>query len=123
MLASIIVLLVLVFDQFSKNIAKNYLNTTCNLGIAFGIKINATILILIILSLVLGIYFKEKKPISTVGFSLIFAGGISNFVDRINFGCVRDFISVFNFPVFNFADSVIVVGAIIAVFDMLILRK
>jgi signal peptidase II len=49
----------------------------------------------------------------TICLSLIFGGAIGNIIDRIRFGYVIDFIH-FNFfsPVFNIADSAVVVGAI-----------
>ncbi|MEG1621591.1 MAG: signal peptidase II, partial [Oscillospiraceae bacterium] len=45
--------------------------------------------------------------------SLIIGGGIGNLIDRVLYGYVVDFIDIgplFSFPVFNFADSCIVVG-------------
>lgn len=121
-LAGIVILLVVAVDQLSKNIQSQF-TTICNSGIAFGIKTNATLLVLIVLSLVLWIYLKEKKTISTLGFSLIFAGGISNLVDRVTFGCVRDFIAIFIFPAFNFADFAITLGAVIIALNIIILRS
>jgi len=52
-------------------------------------------------------------------FALIIAGALSNVVDRLRFGYVIDFIEWyyrgFHWPVFNVADSCIVVGAICVV--------
>ena len=44
---------------------------------------------------------------------LIFAGGLGNLIDRIAYGYVIDFIEplFIHFPVFNFADCCITVGA------------
>jgi len=53
----------------------------------------------------------------TAALGLIMAGAIGNCHDRLKFGYVRDFIWVhvdsigFNFPVFNFADNLLVLGA------------
>lgn len=50
-------------------------------------------------------------------FALVIAGALGNLVDRLRFGYVIDFIDVLywpgkHWPVFNIADSCIVVGAI-----------
>jgi signal peptidase II len=48
-----------------------------------------------------------------VALGLIFSGTLGNFYDRIVFGGVRDFLHFywFTWPVFNFADCCLVVGA------------
>jgi signal peptidase II len=46
---------------------------------------------------------------------LILGGALSNGIDRLVYGYVVDFIDVHWWPVFNVADSAIVVGVIIAV--------
>lgn len=90
-----------------------------NRGIAFGMFQNqrwffvvATSIIAIV---VLFFIFKMYKDhvFFTICLSLIFGGAIGNIIDRIRFGYVIDFIH-FNFfpPVFNIADSAVVVGAI-----------
>jgi len=51
--------------------------------------------------------------------SLILGGAIGNFIDRLNFGYVVDFIQVYYktwyWPAFNVADSAICVGAVVLV--------
>ncbi len=51
----------------------------------------------------------------TVSATLIVAGGIGNFIDRLIHGYVVDFIQVqfFEFPVFNVADCFVVVGSVL----------
>jgi len=52
-------------------------------------------------------------------FALIIAGALGNLVDRLRFGYVVDFVEwylgSFYWPVFNIADSCIVVGAVLMV--------
>lgn len=52
-------------------------------------------------------------------FALIVAGALGNLVDRLRFGYVIDFVEwyvgEFHWPVFNIADSCIVVGAVLMV--------
>jgi len=44
---------------------------------------------------------------------LIVVGGLSNVFERVVFGCIIDFVSVFSFfPVFNIADSMITLGVV-----------
>lgn len=56
-----------------------------------------------------------------VGFNLVLAGIIGNVIDRIDFGYVRDFISLafMDFPVFNVADICLTIGTICIVVWML----
>src|SRR5262249_6368843 len=52
-----------------------------------------------------------------IALGLIFAGTLGNLYDRVVFGGVRDFLHVyyhpwhFDWPVFNFADCCLVIGA------------
>jgi signal peptidase II len=92
-----------------------------NTGAAFGIfSKSTTFLILIsvfivITLLVIDFSLKIKSKIYTIGFGLVLAGAIGNFIDRIALGYVRDFIMFDfwkSFPIFNFADCCIVIGAV-----------
>ena len=57
--------------------------------------------------------------LQTAALGLIMAGAIGNCYDRLAFGYVRDFVHVhvdsvnFDFPIFNFADNMLVAGAAI----------
>ena len=63
---------------------------------------------------------KNKKilPITSFIFDIIIAGAVGNLIDRIRLGYVIDFIDVkfwgiYDFPVFNVADILIVIGTIV----------
>jgi len=91
-----------------------------NTGIAFSIPI--PILIITILNiLLLGLILKlandelKKNRFTLVAISLIVAGGIGNLIDRFARGFVVDFISIFNFPIFNVADICISLGVLIII--------
>jgi signal peptidase II len=51
----------------------------------------------------------ESRSLLT-GVSLIIAGGLGNFIDRVRFGYVVDFIDFHFFPVFNVADIAVCTG-------------
>ncbi|MEG0899730.1 MAG: signal peptidase II [Oscillospiraceae bacterium] len=90
-----------------------------NFGAAYGIfKDKKWFLVIITLILLIAIiYLLISKRINNkfmiFSSSLIIGGGIGNLIDRFLYGYVVDFIDIgplFSFPVFNFADSCIVVG-------------
>ncbi len=75
-------------------------------------------------------YLLISKKISSSNFfnialSLMLAGIIGNFIDRIIFGGVRDFIyfKFINFYIFNFADIYLTFGAIFMCIYILFLHK
>ena len=111
----ILLVVLVVLDQ----ITKYYLTTVINTGAAFGILkgFNIPLFIINLIALIICIfyYFKEKN----LKLPLIFliSGIIGNSIDRIIFGHVRDFIDIgiFNFPIFNLADSYNVVGVILLI--------
>lgn len=69
---------------------------------------------------------KDAK-ILAAGIALVLGGAVGNLIDRVSFGYVVDFISVYYkhhyFPAFNIADSAITVGTILLIIDMLFLDK
>lgn len=126
----IITLVVLLFDQFIKYLAQTIsMNIVLidnilqfkyvqNDGAAFSILSGHPIfLIIITLAISLIIYkfmysYKENIPCD-IAFGLIYGGIFGNLIDRVIFQYVRDFISIGSFPVFNIADSAIVIGVIL----------
>ena len=69
--------------------------------------------LIIILFLLKDVDPKDRWQI--LGFSLVFGGAIGNYIDRVRFRYVIDFLdfhykNVYSFPAFNVADSAIVVG-------------
>ena len=99
-----------------------YLTRTTNTGAAFSMLEGKTVLFLIISVITIIVLFKyiksfKNKLINNLAFGLIIGGIIGNFFDRLIFSYVRDFIRVdifsYNFPIFNIADSCIVIGVIL----------
>lgn len=93
---------------------------TWNTGAGWSILSNHTLFltilsaILVVAMIFLAIKFKPKDWVFAIGFALVFAGALGNLVDRVFFGAVRDFICLefINFPIFNFADVFLTIGAI-----------
>lgn len=134
----ILSLIFLIIDQITKilvikilplsgsiEIIKNffYIIPTNNTGAAFSILIGQRIfLILITITILIFLiqYIKKNKverKIDMISFSFIIGGSLGNLIDRIIRGSVIDFISLkfgnYNFPIFNIADTLIVVGVIL----------
>ena len=93
-----------------------------NYGAAFNILSGSRVFLSLIsiVSTIILIYFifiREDKRINKYGLSFIVAGSIGNGIDRIFYGYVIDFIKIkfIDFPVFNIADIVINIGALILI--------
>lgn len=128
------IIILIIIDQVSKILISkyiieyknivlipNFLNITYikNFGAAFGILEGKRIFFIILTVLALAylsyeLYKNRDKKYYLISLILVISGIIGNFIDRLFLGYVRDFISfkIFN-PVFNIADSLIVIGVII----------
>ncbi|MFT4305100.1 MAG: signal peptidase II [Candidatus Woesearchaeota archaeon] len=125
----IISLIIIILDQLTKIITKNidfeifsffgFIYTT-NTGAAFGIFKEQTTLILFLSIMIIGalIYFiPQIEKENYLGYSLLLGGAIGNLIDRIFLGYVRDFISIWIWPVFNIADIAISIGIILIIIN------
>ena len=103
-----------------------------NPGAAFGILPNQRwifitftfIVMLVILVILMSGKFRKYKLANAAGV-LILAGGISNMIDRLAYGYVVDFLyaKFINFPIFNFADCCVVIGAALLLVAFLFVYK
>ncbi|MHB8904447.1 MAG: signal peptidase II [Patescibacteria group bacterium] len=98
---------------------------TPNYFIAFSLPISGTILeilISLLILIMLGLFFylliKKKKTWLFFGLTAVLLGAISNFIDRLNFGYVIDYLYLKHFTVFNLADALIVFGSIAIFFGL-----
>ena len=131
-------ILLLIMDQISKilvikfldmnnsiELIKNffYLTYTHNTGAAFSILTGQRLLLILIAVIILILIFnyirknKVEGKIEKIAFSLIIGGSLGNLIDRIVRGFVVDFLDFkifgYNFPIFNLADTFIVVGVLL----------
>ena len=99
-----------------------------NTGVAFGLfQGNGWILTVIGVAVVIGIIIYSTQVTKGPAFwrialAMELGGALGNLADRINpeLGYVVDFIWIGNFPVFNLADSAIVIVAAIMIIGMMI---
>ena len=87
-----------------------------NTGTAFGFFPNQTLVLILASVIAIGflIYFYRTHalpmPLLRFAIGLQLGGALGNLVDRLRTGAVVDFIDVGRWPIFNIADSSIVVG-------------
>jgi len=149
----VLILFLLIADQVTKAlIARNIILNTSkevipgffhlvhirNRGAIFGffsqsgsrfVFLFLTLASLAALSLVVYYFFKAspKERFFKISLSLIMAGALGNFFDRIFKGYVIDFLDVsvkgWHWPSFNVADSCISIGAVLLIFIFLFKRS
>ena len=141
-------LTLVILDQITKALVINFFNLydsvallpminltfVVNYGFAFGLlnnpSLNQILVSLVILAII--IYFlylliKTQDKIFQLTLTLILAGALGNFIDRIFRGFVIDFIDIYigkyHWPAFNIADSCITVGFVVMMINILFLNK
>lgn len=141
----IVILITVLLDQASKLYVSHtfeYLQTmpllpklihftyVHNFGAAFGILQNWRWLLILVGVTAFGfvLYFYRQLPqdrFSRLALGLALGGAIGNWLDRIRLGYVVDFLEFefIRFPVFNIADSAIVVGMILLSLKILFTRE
>ena len=141
-------LTLVILDQITKALVINFFNLydsvallpminltfVVNYGFAFGLlnnpSLNQILVSLVILAII--IYFlylliKTQDKIFQLTLTLILAGALGNFIDRIFRGFVIDFIDIYigkyHWPAFNIADSCITLGFVVLMINILFLNK
>ena len=91
-----------------------------NSGAAFGIFPNLGGAFLIVaVAATLGIIYyarslnSDSPLLLRVSLGLMLGGALGNLIDRVRFGYVVDFVNLGWWPVFNFADSAVVIGVLL----------
>lgn len=131
----IISIILLCIDQISKLLVVNLLTKTDSItiiknffyltyinndGAAFSILVGKRIFLILIAVLVIVMlirYIKKnniQNKLELVSISLIIGGSLGNLMDRVIRGYIIDFLDFkifnYNFPIFNLADTFIVIG-------------
>lgn len=134
---------VLALDQFTKHLVTSNMvlgqhipaegffriTYTYNTGALFGLFPNQTFILTIasFVGIAFLFFYYRVHPfpgiLMRLSLGLQLGGAIGNLTDRVRLGRVTDFIDVGPWPVFNLADSSIVVGLIIVGFIVLFLDK
>ncbi|WP_323702654.1 signal peptidase II [Mammaliicoccus sp. Dog046] len=145
---STFILILIIFDQLTKFlIVKSlevgesvkvinhiiYITSHRNQGAAWGIlqgKMWLFYIVTIVVLVILIVFFKNEgygKPLTQLGLSLLIAGSIGNFIDRLFRGEVVDFVDTYifgyNFPIFNVADASLTIGVIVLILVILFESK
>lgn len=94
-----------------------------NTGAAWSIlsgNVNYLIIINVVLILLIIYFIKKNKKhnkYEELGYGLLLGGAFGNLLDRVIYGYVIDFLDFtiidYHFPIFNIADSCIVIGIVI----------
>ncbi|MBN2851288.1 MAG: signal peptidase II [Clostridia bacterium] len=139
-------LVLIVIDQLSKWYVKEnfellkskeiingffYITHHKNTGAAWGIFQNGTLVLAAIsgiIAIVLVVFLlKMDDKFASLSLSIIIAGALGNFIDRVAFLEVTDFLDFYifkyDFPIFNVADSCVVVGTILLSIYILFIYK
>lgn len=144
----IIALIMVAIDQYTKWLVVNkmelyeripiienffYFTSHRNSGAAWGILEGEMMFFYIITTIVvIGIiYYMEKyargNKLLAISLSLILGGAIGNFIDRLLYKEVVDFLDVmifsYDYPIFNIADSSLVIGVILVFIATLMEEK
>ena len=96
-----------------------------NYGAAFGVLAGKTwFFIAITLAMLGGMVFFYKRIVAEsllvqCALGLLVGGSLGNFIDRLRYGKVVDFLDFRVWPVFNFADVAIIMAVGLLIFEML----
>lgn len=94
-------------------------NTGAAWSILSGKQTFLIIFSIIVIALIIFYLVKKKSYLNleVIGYSLLLSGALGNLIDRILYGYVIDYFSFYifsySFPIFNFADSCIVIGIVL----------
>ncbi len=95
-----------------------HLTHTQNPGAAFGLFSNASPFLVVVALFTIGLLlwlgrqgFDRRRFAVATG--LMLGGAAGNLADRLRFGAVTDFIDLRVWPIFNFADTALTVGALL----------
>ncbi len=148
-LSTLIVIGLIMFDQWTKWLAQVtlqgqaaielipsflYLRYHINPGAAWGLLEGQFVFFVLITLVALAVFIYwakdnafKTKPFYSIALVLLIAGTIGNFIDRVRFRYVIDFIDVYiftyDFPIFNVADMALTIGVALFAIDLVFFDK
>lgn len=111
-----------------------YITSHRNEGAAWGILQGKMMFFYLITLIVIGVVivwltrldFKKDKLL-VIALALILGGALGNFIDRVSYQHVVDFIDTYifgyDFPIFNVADSALCIGVVLMALDAILDMK
>lgn len=135
----LVALATLVLDQASKELVQRlmwegesitiiphvfHLTYIRNPGAAFGLLAHQTAFFIGVALVVVGVVvvgyrrIPEGRRLLRFSLGLVAGGALGNLIDRLRFGLVVDFLDFRVWPVFNLADTAIVIGACLLVLEI-----
>ena len=108
-----------------------YITSHRNEGAAWGILQGKMIFFYVVTLVVIGLVILwirkldiKKEKLLVIALSLILGGALGNFIDRVMYQHVVDFINMYifgyNFPIFNIADSALCIGVFLMAVDAIL---
>ncbi len=135
-----VIIILFLIDRLFKILVVNYLKTSItlipnilnltyvkNVGAAFSLMEGKTTLLAILSLLAFLVIYKEliskqNETLLNISYIMILGGILGNFYDRLVLNHVIDYISViifnYHFPIFNFADMLIVIGVLLLIYEL-----
>lgn len=141
-----IVAVTIIVDQLTKFLVVKYMNlgqsisvidnflyitSHRNEGAAWGILQGKMIFFYVVTLVVIGLVILwirkldiKKEKLLVIALSLILGGALGNFIDRVMYQHVVDFINTYifgyDFPIFNIADSALCIGVFLMAVDAIL---
>ncbi|MDO4924697.1 MAG: signal peptidase II [Turicibacter sp.] len=108
-----------------------YITSHRNEGAAWGILQGKMLFFYVVTLIVIGVVILwirrldvKTEKLLVIALSLILGGAIGNFIDRVMYQHVVDFIDTYifgyNFPIFNIADSALCIGVFLMAVDAIL---
>ena len=108
-----------------------YITSHRNEGAAWGILQGKMIFFYVVTLVVIGLVILwirkldiKKEKLLVIAISLILGGALGNFIDRVMYQHVVDFINTYifgyDFPIFNIADSALCIGVFLMAVDAIL---
>lgn len=143
----VVIILLIALDLITKHFAETniglyqqvsvipnffWLTNVRNTGAAWSLfdgKVGLLSVVSFVASVILAfVYLKDKQSkLANTALVLMIAGTIGNFYDRLVLNYVRDFLSFnlfgYMFPVFNIADSLLVIGVVLLIVEVFLDEK